>query len=129
MTSPTLRSSKPSWMKSSDELLSLEQINADTSALGCALMRHVESSKCARERLFNDPYSQLFLTEQFLQEYSTLSEEARKRNGWLIWPGALREKYFDDLIAQAISEDARQLVLLGAGYDSRALAFSICCCV
>ena len=63
MASPAL-SSKPSWLRSSEELLSLDQINAEHSAQGCAFMRYIESNKPREERLFQDPYAEIFLTER-----------------------------------------------------------------
>lgn len=114
MASPAL-SSKPTWMSSSDELLSLDQINAEHSAQGCALMRFIESHKPVGERLFHDPYAEIFLAQRYRQWQETDTAE------WLVWLGALRERYIDDLVRRAILEGARQLVLFGAGYDARGL--------
>jgi methyltransferase (TIGR00027 family) len=41
------------------------------------------------------------------------------------WFTEIREKYFDDIIEAAIAEQCRQLVLLGAGYDTRYLRLQI----
>lgn len=41
------------------------------------------------------------------------------------WYGILREKYFDDLIENAIRQGYQQLLLLGAGFDTRFLRLSV----
>ena len=41
------------------------------------------------------------------------------------WFTEIREKYFDDIIKAAIEDQCKQLVLLGAGYDTRYLRLQI----
>jgi methyltransferase (TIGR00027 family) len=41
------------------------------------------------------------------------------------WFTEMREKYFDDIIEAAIGDQCRQLVLLGAGYDTRFLRLQV----
>lgn len=120
MTFDTVNS-KPSGTKPTPEFLSPEETSANNSALGCALMRHVESIKPPAKRLFYDPYARLFLTEQYVQEYFTLKADSEQKDGWLVRLGALRERCFDEWINRAVNEEVRQLVLLGAGYEARAL--------
>lgn len=116
-----VRHSKPSWMMSSDEIRRMEPIQTDCSALGCAMMRYVESKKSPEERLFYDPYARLFVTDQYLQEFCSLDEQTREKNDWLLWLGALREKYVDEFMCRVVEDGVRQLVLLGSGFDCRAL--------
>jgi methyltransferase (TIGR00027 family) len=112
---------KPSWMMSSDEICRMNPAQADLSAVGCAMMRYVESKKSAEGRLFFDPYAKLFLTDEYIREFYCLDQETHQKNDWLLWLGALREKYIDEFISRAIDDGVRQLVLLGSGFDCRAL--------
>ncbi|MFQ5823009.1 MAG: hypothetical protein ACE5JB_03040 [bacterium] len=49
MNSQSLRS-KPSWWMSSDEIRNLDPVHAELSALGCAVMRYIESKKPPDEK-------------------------------------------------------------------------------
>jgi len=95
-----------------------------------ALFRALESLRLrpAGSRLFDDPYAHLFLTEWRQRAY----EIGRLRWGrWLVErlfdqaaPGAreagiARTKWIDDQATEAL-KSAAQLVLLGAGFDTRA---------
>jgi methyltransferase (TIGR00027 family) len=53
------------------------------------------------------------------------------RSGYTEWRGpgvagflAARERYIDDVLQDALDEGIRQVVILGAGYDARALRFA-----
>ena len=93
-----------------------------------ALFRAMESSLPDEERLFCDPYAPLFLRRWRRWACAAARFEAGRRivEGLLdrSAPGAraagiARTKWFDDGISRAI-ETCRQLVLLGAGFDTRA---------
>ncbi|MGD0681236.1 MAG: class I SAM-dependent methyltransferase [Terracidiphilus sp.] len=93
-----------------------------------ALFRALESSRPATTRLFNDPFAHLFLHEwrKWFYKLARVSlgrmfvEMLLDRNA----PGAraagiARTKWIDDEAAQALAL-VPQLVLLGAGFDTRA---------
>jgi methyltransferase (TIGR00027 family) len=93
-----------------------------------ALFRALESSRPAASRLFSDPFAHLFLHEWRMGFYKLakiglgrkLVENLLDRNA----PGAraagiARTKWIDDEAAQALAF-VPQLVLLGAGFDTRA---------
>ncbi|RMF68957.1 MAG: hypothetical protein D6743_02660, partial [Calditrichaeota bacterium] len=90
------------WLTEGNECLDLNQLNAELSALGCALMRYVESHKPAHRRLFYDPFAAVFLSEPYLRRYETMVARGQQSGSWLLWLGALREKFFDDLIFKAL---------------------------
>ena len=96
------------------------------------------------EALLDDPYAERFLGPRFAMLHRLLrwSESGSESgsgpgsSGWLgrrlvrfydrKLPGALgwvltRHRYFDDAIDEAMQRGVRQVVFLGAGYDSRAL--------
>jgi len=74
--------------------------------------------------LFEDPWARRFLRGRYrLASWLPAASVARAIDRR--WPGpraavAVRTRYIDDAIARALSEGLDQLVLLGAGFDSRA---------
>lgn len=97
------------------------------TALGMASARAQETG-CA-ETLFVDTYAQVFLDEAVRLGWKPPStpEPAgrhadpvlRNRMRMLSDYAACRTKYFDDFIVRAIQAGMRQVVVLGAGLDSR----------
>jgi methyltransferase (TIGR00027 family) len=97
------------------------------TAAGIALARAVESEKTADERICYDPYAKQFVPDwmyRFLA-FFIKSGYAELRgpgvNGFLM----ARERYIDDVLQNYLKEDLQQLVILGAGYDSRAYRFDL----
>jgi len=95
-----------------------------------ALFRAIETLRPSHKRLFADPYATIFLDDGLKRviRLSTLPFLGRlipriiQRKG----PGALssgiaRTKYIDDLLCQTIRDGAKQVIILGAGFDTRAL--------
>ncbi|HTX35587.1 MAG TPA: class I SAM-dependent methyltransferase [Bryobacteraceae bacterium] len=94
-----------------------------------ALFRAVETAEPPRRRLFEDPYALPLLRGvlKALAEFARLPVAGRAVPAFLDlgWPstrssGVVRTRMIDDLVRDAIAAGARQLVLLGAGFDSRA---------
>ena len=93
-----------------------------------ALFRALHSSLAATGRLFEDPLAQAFLTWPLnLVARLTVVPGWREFVHWFIdrrWPGmrssvVARTALIDDWITACVGEGATQLVMLGAGYDSR----------
>jgi methyltransferase (TIGR00027 family) len=90
---------------------------ADT-AFAVAVVRAEEGEKPAGERLFEDPYAAIFAAEgahaaetiQRILDLPFLREGVR-----------LRTRFIDDVVREGVASGLRQMVLLGAGFDSRAL--------
>jgi methyltransferase (TIGR00027 family) len=98
-----------------------------------ALFRALESSRPARERLFDDPLARAFVTwplaaAAWLGPVPGLRDFVR----WFIdkrWPGVrsslvARTRLIDDAMTASADERMAQLVILGAGYDTRAYRLS-----
>jgi methyltransferase (TIGR00027 family) len=90
---------------------------ADT-AYAIAVIREEEARLPEAERLFEDPYASLF------RAAGAHAEEGTQR--FLALPFLrdlvrIRTRFIDDLVRDALATDTRQLVLLGAGFDTRAL--------
>jgi methyltransferase (TIGR00027 family) len=94
-----------------------------------ALFRAIESSKPADAQLFDDPLAPAFLDRRLrIAELAARLPIAGKLVPWYIdrrWPGprpsgVVRTRAIDDAVREALMEGCLQLVLLGAGYDTRA---------
>lgn len=96
-------------------------------AEGIALHRCAETMLPEDIRIFSDPYAIHFLDPAMLawarnypEEAQALADELeRKTPGW---SNAIRGRirYFDDVVKDAAANGFSQLVILGAGYDTRA---------
>jgi len=93
-----------------------------------ALFRALESARGRKTRLFTDPWARRFLSPSLrivalIARVSPLNSAV----SWLIdrrWPGArasgvARTRYIDDALGDAIRDGPTQVVILGAGFDSR----------
>lgn len=95
------------------------------TAMGIAVLRAVESEKPAGERICFDPYARCFLPGWFysIMRFFIITGYAEWRGKGVIGFLAARERYIDDYLAERLKQDFCQLVILGAGYDSRAYRF------
>ncbi|OIV41994.1 class I SAM-dependent methyltransferase [Flavobacterium johnsoniae] len=95
-----------------------------------AFFRALETQRNINDRLFLDPYAVHFLDSKLrwaarLSKYSIVSKYISNTINKKI-PGALssgiaRTKYIDELLQKAISNGAQQVIILGAGFDTRAV--------
>ena len=95
----------------------------DATAQGVAKQRLIETLAKPEERIINDPYA-----VKFVLGASFIKFMGHRLNVWLaqkLVPGfhehlISRTRFIDDLIKKSAASGAKQYVLLGAGYDSRA---------
>jgi methyltransferase (TIGR00027 family) len=95
-----------------------------------ALFRAIESQRKADDKLFYDPYASHFLESKlrlavYLSKNSIIRKYITKTIHKKI-PGAFssalaRTKYIDDLLQTTIENGVSQVMILGAGFDTRAL--------
>jgi methyltransferase (TIGR00027 family) len=94
-----------------------------------ALFRALESSRPARRRLFEDPLARHFLSPPLaLVARVSAVPVLRGLLVWFIdhrWPGArssavARTRFIDDAVLTCLEDHIEQVVILGAGFDSRA---------
>lgn len=97
------------------------------TAMGVLLARFFESQKPEDERICYDPYAVYFINPEILEWGTHHPDEARIMQDQLdrFFPGrnnsiVARVRFFDDFVKKSIDEGIEQLVILGAGYDSRA---------
>ena len=101
--------------------------NPSKMAEGIAMQRFGESAKPEGERICYDPYAVYFISQEIIEFGMKHPEEAKAliENTEKLFPGLsssimARVRYFDDFTKKSIAEGIEQLVVLGAGYDTRA---------
>jgi len=103
--------------------------HASRTAEQNALFRALESARPEGRRLFEDSLARTFLTWPLtLVARLSVVPGFRELVPWLIdnrWPGVrssvvARTRFIDDAIAASLRQHIEQLVILGAGFDSRA---------
>jgi methyltransferase (TIGR00027 family) len=97
------------------------------TAAGIAIARAVESEKPADERICYDPYASRFAPGWMVRLFGLFI-----KSGYAEWRGpgvngflVARERYIDDVLQKFLDDGLEQLVILGAGYDSRAYRFDL----
>ncbi len=107
----------------------MKEEKSSYSAEVVVAMRAIEAEKAEDERVCFDPYAKHFLRPSFqrilrsrLMTYIALRFTERKGPGF---PGGIvaRTRYIDDLLHSRIEDGIEQLVILGAGYDTRPYRF------
>jgi len=97
------------------------------TAAGIALVRAIESEKPANERICYDPLARQFTPGWMYHLFGFFikSNYAERRgpgvNGFLV----ARDRYIDDVLTSFLEMGLEQLVILGAGYDSRPYRFDL----
>src|SRR5512139_3148908 len=107
--------------------VSMRKNQTSITAAGIAVMRAVESEKPEDERICYDPYARKFIPAWM---YHVLGFFIK--SGYAEWRGpgvngflAARDRYIDDTLQDFLDEGIDQLVILGAGYDSRSYRFEL----
>jgi len=107
----------------------MQKQKASRSAAIIAAHRAIESAKDSRERVCYDPFAQNFLPTGFtvIGPHEMPEEHALEIFKGIV-PGfheffLARTRYIDDFLLESIGNGLEQLVVLGAGYDSRAYRF------
>src|SRR3954469_8331247 len=105
------------------------QARPSLTAEAVTMARALEHLKPVDERVVDDPWAHLFLSapaQRALAAWSgSLTGRALRRlgpTGTTYVP--LRHRFIDDHLAAALDAGVAQVVLLGAGYDTRAYRFA-----
>lgn len=80
-------------------------------------MRAMESEKAEGDRLCYDPYARRFAGPEGME----FAQKMVSALPMAIMVQAVRTRYIDEHVKQRVAEGIEQLVIFGAGYDSRAL--------
>ncbi|MBC9933272.1 class I SAM-dependent methyltransferase [Chitinophaga qingshengii] len=95
-----------------------------------ALFRAMETTRSASKRLFADKYAHLFLPPglkvaarlSHLRAFRKMAENIiHKRIPGAYSSGIARTRLIDELLEEAVGKGARQVMILGAGFDTRGL--------
>jgi methyltransferase (TIGR00027 family) len=108
----------------------MKEDKASQTAQYMALFRALETTLPANKRLFIDPYAISFLDRK-LRTVTRLSplpfvrrfvqNTIQKRIPGAMSSGIARTRYIDDLLKQTVQQGIQQVIILGAGFDTRAL--------
>jgi methyltransferase (TIGR00027 family) len=95
-----------------------------TSA-GIAIVRAIESEKPAGERVCFDPYARRFAPGWLysITAFFVKIGYAERRGPGVVGFIVARDRYIDDILQDYLKDGLQQLVILGAGLDSRAYRF------
>jgi methyltransferase (TIGR00027 family) len=100
--------------------MTMKKTQTSTTALGIAAMRALESEKPTGQRICYDPFARQLTTAgiYFLSKLFAGYGERRApgAQGFIV----CRCRYFDDYLQRCLTSGAKQVVILGAGLDSRA---------
>ncbi|MBO9200930.1 MULTISPECIES: class I SAM-dependent methyltransferase [Niastella] len=103
---------------------------ASQTAQYMALFRALETTQPANKRLFKDPYAVSFLDGKlnwvarlsflsFVRNY--VQNTIHNKIPGALTSGIARTRYIDDLLQQTVQHNIQQVIILGAGFDTRAL--------
>jgi methyltransferase (TIGR00027 family) len=97
------------------------------TAAGIAVVRALESEKPADERICYDPLSRHLVPSWIYHVFGFFIKigYAERRGPGVIGFLVVRERYIDDLLEAFLDEGIDQLVILGAGFDSRPYRFDL----
>lgn len=105
------------------------QARPSLTAEAVTMARAAEHLKPPAERVVDDPWAHLFLSRAAQRNLAAWSSSLTGRvlrrlgaTGTTYVP--LRHRFIDDHLAEALDGGAEQVVLLGAGYDTRAYRFA-----
>jgi methyltransferase (TIGR00027 family) len=107
----------------------MEQHKASGTATAAAAHREVECLKPKEKQIYSDPYA-----HAFLEPGITVIGKKRLPKKLALWlheqavPGVhnalmARDRWFDDYLGECLQNGLEQLVIFGAGYDTRAYRF------
>lgn len=98
----------------------MKRNQSSLTAEGIAMARAFESQYPAGERICYDPYARYFVSAPFMLMGRLFFGYARRRSPGVFEFLATRCRYIDDYVRACLDDAIAQLVVLGAGFDSRA---------
>lgn len=98
----------------------MKRTRASQTALGTAALRAIESEKPATERMCYDPYARQFITSWFYLQVKLFARYGQQRTHGALTFVVGRCRYIDEYLQERLHPGTAQVVILGAGLDSRA---------
>ncbi len=103
----------------------MKEKQSSITAPGIAVARAIESEKPEEVRICYDPFAAKFLSPWFYRFMRLFIDTgyAERTGAGVLGFLVARCRYMDDLLQEMMGNGLQQLVILGAGYDSRAYRF------
>ncbi len=98
----------------------MKKTQSSTTAQGMAAIRAVESEKSADRRICYDPFARKLIGRGYFLLERAFNAYSEWRSPGLIGFVVCRSRYIDDTLEQCLQKNTKQVVILGAGLDSRA---------
>lgn len=98
----------------------MKRTRASQTAMGTAALRAMESTKPATERICYDPYARQFIPAWFYFQVKLFARFGEQRTHGALPFVVGRCRFIDDYLQERLATGTAQVVLLGAGRDSRA---------
>ncbi|MDR3573421.1 MAG: SAM-dependent methyltransferase [Anaerolineaceae bacterium] len=96
---------------------------SSSTAQGIAVIRALETEKSEGERICYDPFARKFVDGGSYLLHKAFAEYIERRSPGFIGFIVARCRYIDDYLEACLDEGTTQVVILGAGLDSRAYRF------
>lgn len=105
--------------------VTMKREQSSLTALGNAAFRALESEKKQNEKICDDSYARKLIPTWFyyVAKFTLVTGYAEWRSPGIMGALVTRSRYIDDYLSERIRDGIKQLVILGAGYDSRAYRF------
>jgi methyltransferase (TIGR00027 family) len=101
----------------------MKSTQTSITAQGIAFVRAYESSKPADQRICDDPLARKLISPALYHLFKLFVNSAEKRGPGMYGFLVARCRYIDDILQKQLSNGIQQLVILGAGLDSRPYRF------
>jgi methyltransferase (TIGR00027 family) len=98
----------------------MRQSQASSTARGTAAARALETEKPADVRICNDPLARRLTDPLFYYLIKIFANYGERRTHGALTFIVCRQRYIDDYLRKCLSKTTSQVVILGAGLDSRA---------
>jgi methyltransferase (TIGR00027 family) len=104
----------------------MKKSRTSTAAQGIALTRALEYERPPAERICDDPLAGKFISPAFFLLGKLFAGYGERKGPGVLGFLVVRCRYIDDCLKESLSSGAAQVVILGAGLDSRAYRIAEC---
>jgi methyltransferase (TIGR00027 family) len=105
------------------ERLKMKKTQASLTSEGIAIARVLEFERPKEQRICNDPFARRLISPGFYILGKLFADYGERRGPGVIGFLVARCRYIDDYLQQCLDAGIEQLVIMGAGLDSRAYRF------
>ena len=102
----------------------MKKTQASISAQGIAIARALENSRPPAERICNDPFARRLISPSFYLLGKLFAGYGERKGPGVLGFLVTRCRYIDDYLLQCLETGLEQVIVLGAGLDSRPYRFA-----